>query len=81
MWFGAFPEQVGPRLILSIESFDYFGTSEYFSGQKKKRRRISIHKTLMVRQSKLSLYANDLVMSMQFIFGDDWNSSSFCTMM
>ena len=38
---------------------------------KKKRRRILISKTSMVRQSKLSLYANDLVMSMQFIFGDN----------
>ena len=26
----AFPERVGPR-ILSLESVDYFGTSEYFS--------------------------------------------------
>ena len=41
MWFRAFPAQVGPQ-ILSLESFDYFGTREYFSGQKKKRRRILI---------------------------------------
>ena len=31
----AFPERVGPR-ILSLESVDYFGTSEHFSGRKKK---------------------------------------------
>ena len=30
----AFLERVGPR-ILSLESTDYFGTSEYFSGRKK----------------------------------------------
>ena len=29
-----FPERVGPR-ILSLESVDYFGTSEYFSGREK----------------------------------------------
>jgi len=28
--YRAFPERVGPR-ILSLESVDYFGTSEYFS--------------------------------------------------
>ena len=34
--YRAFPEQVelGPR-ILSLESVDYFGTSDYFSGRKK----------------------------------------------
>ena len=32
----AFLEWVGPR-ILSLESVDYFRTSEYFSGQKKKK--------------------------------------------
>ena len=36
MWFRAFPEQVGPR-ILSLETFDYFETSEYFSGQRKNK--------------------------------------------
>ena len=30
----SFPERVGPR-ILSLESFDYFETSENFSGRKK----------------------------------------------
>ena len=33
--FRAFPEQVSPR-IMSLESADYFGTCEHFSGQKKK---------------------------------------------
>ena len=32
----AFPERVGPR-ILSLESVDYFGTTDPFSGRKKKR--------------------------------------------
>ena len=41
----AFPERVGPR-ILSLESIDYFGTSEYFSGRKKESFMI---KTSMVR--------------------------------
>ena len=37
MRFRAFPERVGPR-ILSLESVDYFGTSEHFSGRKKKNK-------------------------------------------
>ena len=32
--YQAFPERVGPR-ILSLESVDYFGTTDHFSGQKK----------------------------------------------
>ena len=31
----AFPERVCPR-ILSLESVDYFGTSNHFGGRKKK---------------------------------------------
>ena len=31
--YRAFPERVGPRIRLSLESFDYFGTSDYFSGR------------------------------------------------
>ena len=38
-----------------------------------KKMRILISKTAMVGCCKLSLYANGLVMSMRFIFGDDWN--------
>ena len=34
--YRAFPEQVGPR-ILSLESVDYFGATDPFSGRKKKR--------------------------------------------
>ena len=34
--YRAFPERVGPR-ILSLESVDYFGTTDHFSGRKKKR--------------------------------------------
>ena len=32
--FRDLPKRVGPR-ILSLESVDYFGTSEYFGGRKK----------------------------------------------
>ena len=71
----AFPKRVGPR-ILSLASVDYFGTSEHFWVVKKKiRRRILISKTAMFGCCKLSLYA--LVMSMRFIFGDDWNDVPF----
>ena len=34
--YRAFPERVGPR-ILSLEGVDYFGTTDHFSGRKKKR--------------------------------------------
>ena len=33
--YRAFPERVGPR-ILWLESVDYFGTTDHFSGRKKK---------------------------------------------
>ena len=33
--YRAFPERVGPR-ILSLESVDYFGKTDHFSGRKKK---------------------------------------------
>ena len=36
MRFRASPDRVGPRL-LSLESVDYFGTSEEFSGRQKKK--------------------------------------------
>ena len=67
--FRTFPKRVGPR-ILSLESVDYFGTSEHYWVVGKKKRRIFISKTAMVGCCKLSLY---LVMSMLFTFGDDWN--------
>ena len=34
--YRAFPERVGPR-ILSLESVDYFETTDHFSGRKKER--------------------------------------------
>ena len=68
--FRAFSKRVGPR-ILSHESVDYFGTSELLDGRKKLR--ILISKIAMVWSCKLSLYANGLVMSIRFIFGDDRN--------
>ena len=36
--YRAFPERVGPR-ILSLESVDYFATTDHFFGRKKKTRR------------------------------------------
>ena len=45
MFCEAFPKRVGPR-VLSLESIDYFGTSEYFSGRKKES---FMSKTSMVR--------------------------------
>ena len=53
-----------------LESVDYFRTTEHYRMVKKKIR-ILISKTAMVGCCKLSLYANGLVMSMRFIFGDD----------
>ena len=40
--YQAFPERVGPR-ILSLESVDYFGTTDHFSGRKKKRKKNNLH--------------------------------------
>ena len=51
-------KRVGPR-ILSLESAEYFGTSEhYLVVEKKKTRRILISKTAMVGCCKLSFYGN-----------------------
>ena len=54
-----FPKRVGPR-ILSLESVDYFGTSEHYCVVEKIKIkiRILISKTAMVGCCKLSLYAN-----------------------
>ena len=51
----SFSEQVGLEILL-LESFDYFGTSEYFSG---KKRTILMSKTLWLDVVKLSSYANE----------------------
>ena len=53
--FVVFPKHVGPR-ILSLESADYFGTSEYYWVVEKIR--ILISKNAMVGCCKLLLYAN-----------------------
>ena len=45
--FKAFPEQVSPRIV-SLESIDYFGTSEHFIGRKKKKKNLIISKTSIV---------------------------------
>ena len=41
MRFRVFPEGVGPR-ILSLESVDYFGTTEHFSGREKKQKNLNL---------------------------------------
>ena len=57
--FRTFPKRVGSR-ILSLESVDYFGTSEhYWVVEKKKRKGILISKTAMFGCCKHSLYVND----------------------
>ena len=48
----AFPERVGPRILL-LESVDYFRKSKHFNGRKKKEKLIS--KTLMVRLTGLGV--------------------------
>ena len=54
-----------------LESVDDFRATEHYRMVKKKKIRILISKTAMVGCCKLLLYANGLVMSMRFIFGDD----------
>ena len=63
----SFSEQVGLQILL-LESFDYFGTREYFSG---KKRTILMSKTLWLGVVNFHRMQMSLVMSMQFIFGDD----------
>ena len=53
------------KALITLEQVN---TTEW---SKKKKIRILISKTAMVGCCKLSLYANDLVMSMGFIFGVD----------
>ena len=67
---GAFPERVGPQI-----SVDYFRTSKHFSGRKKKRIIFKISKTLIVSVVNFHGMEMSLVMSMRFIFGDDWNDA------
>ena len=73
----AFLEWVGPR-ILSLQSVDYFRTSEYFSGQKKKRIFMNKSSAKQDGEANWSYVVNfvhcgqmSLVMSMQFFSGDD----------
>ena len=56
--FRAFPKRIGPR-NLSVESVDYFGTSEQYRVVEKKKIRILISKIAVVRCCKLSLYTNE----------------------
>ena len=56
--------------LKALITLDHVNTTEWLK-KKKIRIRILIGKAAMVECSKLSLYANGLVMSMRFIFGDD----------
>ena len=69
--FRAFRKRVGPW-ILSLESVDYFGTSEHYWVVEKKIR-ILLSKTAMVRVFWAFIVCQWSVMGMRFIFGDDWN--------
>ena len=76
----SFPERVGPR-TLSLESVDYFGTSEYFSGREKEE---SLRANLRWwGVGNFHCMQMSLVMVMRFISGYDWNdkpySSRFCS--
>ena len=62
--FRAFQEWVSPQ-ILSLGSINYFGTTEHFSGQKKK------NLNLIVSVVNFHCMQMSLVMSMQFIFRDN----------
>ena len=70
--FRAFPKRVGPR-ILSLESVDYFGTSEHYCVVEK----IKIKIRILIRKLRWSGVVNfhcrqmALIMSMRFIFDDD----------
>ena len=69
--------RVIPTEILSIQElyvwkrWSLWNKWTLLSGRTKKK--IFFSKTAMVWCCKLSLYANGLVRSMGFIFGDDWN--------
>ena len=76
----SFPERVGPR-TLSLESVDYFGTSEYFSGREKEE---SLRANLRWwGVGNFHCMQMSLVMVMRFISGYDWHgkrySSRFCS--
>ena len=66
--FRAFPKRVGPR-ILSLQSVDYF--EQVNTTKWSKKRRILISKTAMVGVVNFHCMQMGLVISMQFIFGDN----------
>ena len=90
--FRAFPEQVSPQIV-SLESIDYFGTSEHFSGRKKKKKNLIISKTSIVsvvnfhncmQMSLLAMFEmTHHVLITFFISGNDvisleWRPLNFC---
>ena len=62
-----------PR-ILSLESVDYFGTSEHFSGRKKKHTEKSYIAKLRC-WGQLVFHYMQMCLVMRFISGDDWNDA------
>ena len=90
--FRAFPEQFSPQIV-SLESIDYFGTSEHFSGRKKKKKNLIISKTSIVsvvnfhncmQMSLLAMFEmTHHVLITFFISGNDvisleWRPLNFC---
>ena len=65
----SFPERVGPR-ILSLESVDYFGTSEYFSCREKEESLWAKLRCWGV--GNFHCMQMSLVMVMRFISGEFW---------
>ena len=79
----AFPERVGPR-ILSLESVDYFGTSEHFSGRKKEESLWAKLQRNFDGEANWSGVANESCDKHAVFLGNDQNdvscSSRFCSL-
>ena len=71
--FRAFPERFCPR-ILSLENVDYFEIRELFGGRKKKEN-YNYEKANCLGLVNCHCMQMNLVLSMRFIFGDDWNDA------
>ena len=69
--FRAFPKRVGPW-ILSLESVDYFGTSEHYLVVKKKEESY-LAKLRWSGVVNFHFMQMASVMRIRFIFGNDWN--------
>ena len=69
--FRAFPKRVGPW-ILSLESVNYFGTSEHYWVVKKEWESY-LAKLRWLGVVNFHFIQMAPVMSIRFIFGNDWN--------